>query len=153
MPDSTFVRIDGLQQLGERMRGLKEEVNQRICRTATNKGAQFIKELAVAKAPVWPEPHVLEGVVVPSGNLKRNIVVKKVSANRSALTAEYIVTVRGKRKDAYAARYGRLVEFGTVKMAPESFLRVSFDGGKNEAADIIVAELASGIDKAVAKLK
>lgn len=145
---SSFVQIDGLRELGEAMRGLTEEVNLRLSRSATNKGAQFIKELAIAKAPAWPEPHILEGVVVPPGNLKKNIVVKKI---KSPLTVEYIVTVRGKRKDAYAARYGRLVEFGTVKMAPNSFLRSSFDKGKAEAAQIIAAELAAGIDAAAKK--
>src|SRR2546427_167402 len=130
MPISTFVRIDGLQQLGERMRSLTQEVNLKIAGRATNAGAQVIKKRAVANAPAWPVAHKLEGVIVPPGNLKKNIVVKKV---RSPLTSEHIVTVRGKRKDAYAARYGRLVEFGTVKMSPKPFLRPAFYGGKGEA--------------------
>ena len=39
----------------------------------------------------------------------------------------HLVTVRGKRKDGYAARYGRLQEFGTVHHAPQPFLRPAFD--------------------------
>jgi len=145
---ANIVEIKGLRELGESMKALSAEVNTRLCATATNKGAQLIKEMAIAKAPEWPLPHMLDGVLVPPGNLKKNIVVKKI---KSPLTAEYIVTVRGKRKDAYAARYGRLVEFGTVKMGANSFLRSSFDTGKEEAAQIIAAELAGGLTRAIRK--
>ncbi len=144
---SEIVRIEGLDQLGERMRLLGSEVSLKISAKAVNAGAQVIKKLGVAKAPVWPESHKLEGVVVPSGNLKNNIVVKKI---KSPLTAEYIVTVRGKRKDFYAARYGRLVEFGTVKMRADPFLRKAYESGKGDAANKIIETLDAGISKAAA---
>jgi HK97 gp10 family phage protein len=145
---SVTVSVAGLSELGRNLSELKTAVAQRICRTATNKGAQVVKAQAITNAPAWPVPHKLQGVIVPPGNLKANIVVKKI---KSPLTAEYIVTVRGKKKDFFAARYGRLVEFGTVKMAPESYLRKAFDSEKEKAAQTIIAELEAGIMRQVLK--
>lgn len=141
------VEVKGLRELGERMRSLAQEVNLKIARSATNAGAQLVKKQAIANAPAWPVAHMLEGVLVPPGNLKKNIIVKRIA--KSALTSEHIVTVRGKRKDAFAARYGRLVEFGTVKMAPESFLRAAFEQEKGFAVGAIKDKLSDGIDKAM----
>lgn len=146
---STTVHIQGLQQLGERMRKLSNEVNTKIARAATNAAAQAIKKQAIANAPAYFEPHKLEGVIVQPGNLKKNIVVKRVAPARAApLTSQHIVTVRGKRKDGYAARYGRLVEFGTVKMSPQPFLRLAFEQEKGFAVQAMIDKLKSGIDKA-----
>lgn len=124
---------------------MSSDISLKISRQAVNAGAQIIKKQAISNAPAWPLPHKLEGVIVPPGNLKKNIVVKKI---KSPLTAEYIVTVRGKRKDAYAARYGRLVEFGTVKMGPQPYLRNAFESGKGAAVEAIKTKLKAGIDKA-----
>lgn len=144
MPVSVTVEVKGLQQLGERLRLMQTNVSLKIAKKAVNAGAQIIKKQAVANAPQWPVAHKLEGVIVPPGNLKKNIVVKKI---KSPLVVEYIVTVRGKRKDAFAARYGRLVEYGTVKMAAEPYLRPAFESRKSDAVAAIAATLKEGIDK------
>lgn len=147
---STTVRIEGLQALGERMRKLALEMNTKIARDATNAAAQVIKKQAIANAPEYFEAHKLEGVVVQPGNLKKNIVVKRVAPGRAApLTSQHIVTVRGKRKDGYAARYGRLVEFGTVKMSANPYLRSAFEQEKGFAVQAMIDKLKSGIDKAI----
>ena len=151
MADSVTVKVEGLRELGERMRELAQEVNQRISNRAVSKAGQFIRDLAKVRAPVLPYDQMLEGVLVPSGNLRDNIVVKKVSKGQTNLTSEYIVTVRGKRKDAYAARYGRLVEYGTTYAAPHPFLRPAFDAGKNTAVEIIRDELDKGLERAAKK--
>lgn len=139
------IRIDGLKELGERMRALSTEVNLKISKSACGKAAGVVKDQAITNAPRYPVAHKLEGVVVEPGNLKRNIVVKKI---RSPLTAEYIVTVRGKKKDSFAARYGRLVEFGTRYIAPNSFLRKAFESKKQQAIVTMKVELQIGIEKA-----
>ena len=147
MADSITVKVEGLQQLGERMRNLAEAVNKRIAQKAINAGAQVIKKQAIANAPQYPKQHKNEyGQEVPPGTLKRNIVVKKVT--RTNLTAEAIVTVRGKRKDFYAARYGRIVEYGSVKMAPEPFMRPAFEQEKGFAVGRIKQILTAEIEKA-----
>lgn len=117
------MKVDGLRALGERMQKLSRETSLKIARSATNAAAQVVKKSAIRKAPESTEAHMLEGVLVQPGNLKKNIVVKRVNPSKTALTSEHLVTVRGKKKDGYAARYGRLQEFGTVKQSPHPFLQ------------------------------
>jgi HK97 gp10 family phage protein len=151
------VKVEGLRELGERMQALANAVNKRIAQKAVNAGATIIKKQAIANAPKYPRAHTLQigkgkhtaTVVVPPGTLKKNIVVKKVTKTR--YTAEAIVTVRGKRKDFFAARYGRLVEYGTVKMAAEPFLRPAFEEEKGFAVGRIKQVLTLEINKATKK--
>lgn len=143
MPTSTTIRVDGLQQLGERMRGLKQEVNLKIARESTNAAAQVIKKIVKQKAPVAP-PEVTPRI--PYGSLRDNVVVKRIT--KTELTSEHIVTIRGKKKDFYAAKVGRLQEFGTVKMQAHPFMRPAFEQGKLQAMDALVSKLKSGLDKA-----
>ncbi len=154
----TTIKIDGLRDLGEAMRGLSADVNKKIAFAGVLAGANVIKKKAIAKAPKSEKPHFVrllasdrganaDAVLVQPGNLKKNIVNKR---QKSPLTAEYIVTVRGKKKDGYAARYGRLVEFGTVHHAPEPFLRPAFDTGKEEAVQAIASRLDARVKKAQA---
>lgn len=143
------IRVEGLREIGEAMRLLSGDMATRVAGQATGAGAQVIKKRAIRKAPESEEPHKLEGVVVNPGNLKKNIVAKKVSKkDLGDLTAAHIVTVRGKRKDGYAARYGRLQEFGTVHHPAHPFLRPAFDEGKTEAVEAIVKRLRKRVQKA-----
>lgn len=129
------VRVEGLRQLGEAMRELGSVTAKRIASSMTSAGAGVIRKDAIARAPEHHEPHTVDGVLVQPGNLKRNIVRKKISARQTDLTSEHVVTVRGKKKDGYAARYGRLQEFGTVHHAPQPFLRPAFDTKKRAAVE------------------
>lgn len=129
----TTVRVEGLRQLGEAMRALGRETATKIAGAMTNAAAQVIKKDAIQRAPEHDVPHEVDGVLVQPGNLKKNIVAKKVSKNRTPLSSAHIVTVRGKKKDGYAARYGRLQEFGTVHHAPQPFLRPAFDTNRMQA--------------------
>lgn len=146
MADAITVKVEGLRELGEAMRDLSREVQFKVSWAATGAGALIIKKQAIINAPRYPKAHKLEGVVVPPGNLKKNIVTKKYT--KTSYTAEHIVVVRGKRKDAFAARYGRLVEYGTVNFAPEPFMRTAFDQEKGFAIGKIKEKLADGIAKA-----
>lgn len=130
---ATRIQVSGLKELGEAMSKMSSAVAMKIARGMTNAGAHVVKKDAIARAPKHDKPHMLEGVLVQPGNLKKNIVAKRVS--KSDLTSEHIVTVRGKKKDGYAARYGRLQEFGTVKEPPQPFLRPAFDNNVNKAVD------------------
>lgn len=129
------VKVDGLRQLGEAMRALGAETAKRIASGMTSAAAGVIRKEAISLAPESDEPHELDGVLVQPGNLKKNIVRKKIPKSRTPLTSEHIVTVRGKRKDGYAARYGRFQEFGTVHHAPQPFLRPAFDSKKGAAIE------------------
>lgn len=130
------------------MRLLSKDVALKVSRAATNAGAQLVKKQAILRAPESEEEHMLEGVLVKPGNLKKNIVVKRINPRKTQLTSEHVVTVRGKRKDGYAARYGRLQEFGTVHHAASPFLRPAFEMEKGKAIEAMKKKLADRITKA-----
>lgn len=133
------IGLQGGKEVLRRMRLLTREAQTKVARRSSNAGAQVIKKLAVANVIASPS--------VDEGDLRDNIIVKRVP--ESDLTSEHIVTVRTKR--AGGAPHAALVEFGTVKMPAEPFMRPAFEGGKQEAANAMVNEAARGIDAAAKK--
>lgn len=138
----TTIKIDGLKELGQAMRGLTEDVNKRIARAATGAAAQVIRKQAIQNAPV------------DTGNLKRNIIAKRLPPAETSLTSEHIVTVRQgkvtkkqKEKGLKDAFYGRFVEFGTVKAPAQPYLRPAFDSKKEEAVRAMTDRLKARIDR------
>jgi len=146
MPDRVTFKVDGLQELGKAMQALGTETATKVARAMTNAAAQLVKKAAVLEAPQYHEPHEVDGVKVQPGNLKKNIVVKRVS--KTSLSSEHLVTVRGKKKDGYAARYGRLVEFGTVKMAAHPFLRPALANNISAAITAMSSKGKQQVEKA-----
>lgn len=144
MGRSVTVQVDGLRDLGDRMKTLKSDMANRIARAATAAGSVVIRDAAKQKVPV------------DTGNLRQNVIVKRLPKSESAgLTSEHIVTVRkGKLtkkqkgaglKDAF---YGSFVEFGTVKMPARPYLRPAFDQNKERAVDAIKDRIAARLKKA-----
>lgn len=143
MANGVSVKVEGLRELGERMRGLSEQVNNRIARAATAAGAVVIRNAAQAKVPV------------DTGNLKKNIIVKRLPKGESSLTSEHIVTVRQgkltkkqKDKGLEDAYYGKFVEYGTAKMPARPYLRPAFDQNKEKAVEAIKDRIKKRIEKA-----
>lgn len=126
----------GARQVGLALRQLSTEVATKIARRSTNAGAQVIKRRAVANIVASPS--------VDEGDLRDNVIVKRVTESR--LTSEHMVTVRTKK-----APHAHLVEFGTVKMPAEPFLRPAIEGGAQEAARAIVNAIDGGIQRAAKK--
>lgn len=142
MAKSFTIKVDGLADLGARMKGLSKDVNTRIGRAATAAGAGVIRKSAQAKVPV------------DTGNLKKNIIVKRIPQGESSLTSEHIVTVRqGKLTDKQKgaglqdAYYGRFVEHGTSKMPARPYLRPAYDQDKQKAVDAIKARIEARLKK------
>lgn len=150
---SVTVKVEGLRELGEAMRALGAEMGKKIASSMTSAAAGVIRKDAITRAPEHDEPHTVDGVLVQPGNLKKNIVRKKVSKSKTRLTSEHIVTVRGKRKDGYAARYGRLQEFGTVHHAPQPFLRPAFETNRMKAVEAMKATGRRRIEAAAKKAR
>lgn len=178
MAKSVTVKVEGLRELGERMRTLSDDVNNRIARAATAAGAVVIRDAARANAPVR------------TGALKKGIVVKRLPKSESAgLTSQHIVTVstremkkytnksraavvelqgpiapvniggktyRAKkllgRKENYVSAgdffYANFIEFGTVKMPAKPFLRPAYDLNKERAVDAIKNRIEARLKKA-----
>lgn len=143
MGNSVTVKVEGLRELGERMKGLTEDMNNRIARSATAAGAVVIRKAAQQKVPV------------DTGNLRKNVIVKRIPRGEAQLTSEHIVTVRrGKLtkkqkgsglQDAY---YGTFVEYGTAKMPAQPFLRPAFDQQKGAATESIKDRIEKRLTKA-----
>jgi len=145
---SVTVKVTGLRELGEAMRGLSREMNLKIARSATGRAASVIRKRARELAPVYKEDYVVKGVKVPRGNVRDNIVAKRVSPSETRFTSEHLVVVRGGRKNGYASLIAAFDEFGTVKMTPRPFMRPAFDQEKGFAVGRIKQAIAEGIAKA-----
>lgn len=141
-------RVEGLRQMGQAMSTLRQDVSRKVAVAATGAGARVIRDLARQKAPVADENYEVEGQPVERGNLPKQIVAKQVPKSQRQLTSEHVVAVRGKRKHGYASRIGALQEFGTVKQAPQPFMRPAFDEGKGKALQAITDRLSARIAKA-----
>lgn len=139
------VQIKGLRELGERMRSLSADMAGKVARQATAAGAGVTRKNIRARAPK------------DTGNLQAAIVMKRV--RETNLTEEYIVAPRkGKRRDVTAAKkgegklgkdayYAHMVEFGTVKMAAQPFIRPGFDESVQPATEAIAKRLKQRLDK------
>lgn len=134
---TTTFKVEGLRELGESMRALSAEVATRIARSMTNGAAQVVKKAAVQ--------HIVSSPSVETGSLSESVIVKRIPARQTTHTSEHIVTVRGrgkiikrgKRKGQRQteAPHAHFVEFGTVNMPPEPFLRPALDKNKEAAAE------------------
>lgn len=146
MVTSTRVQVKGLRELGAAMRALGDDMALKIARAATSAAAQPVKKKAIANVIASPS--------VDSGSLKSSVIVKRLGKKESKLTSEHIVTVRGrgkKKKDGTRqteAPHGSKVEFGTVNMPAEPFLRPAFESEKGNALQAIQNTLRRRIDRA-----
>ena len=75
-----------------------------------------------------------------TGTLRRSIRVRREIDRRTGERTAYAGT------DVF---YGRMVEFGTVKMPPRPFMRPALDAGGQEAVNAIATNLADGIEREV----
>lgn len=132
----TTFKVEGLREMGAAMRELGGPAVTRIAGSMTNAGAQVVKTEAIRNIERNPS--------IETGSLKSSVIVKKIPKSQTRLTSEHIVTVRGrgrvirrgKRRGQRetAAPHAKFVEFGTVNMRPEPFLRPALDQKKEAAA-------------------
>jgi HK97 gp10 family phage protein len=139
-------KVQGLEDLQRRLKSLSDDMQRNISRAASNAAAQTVKKAAIARAPLGTEPHKVGSVVVAPGNLKRNIIVKRIPPRETKLTSEHVVTVR--RKKGQDAFYARFLEFGTVKMPAQPFLRPALLTEKESAVDAMAERLRIRLEKA-----
>lgn len=139
------IAVKGLRELGLAMRGLSADMAGKVARQATAAGAGVVRKAARTGAPK------------DTGNLRAAVVMKRV--RESSLSAEYVVAVRkGKARDVKEAKagtgklgkdayYAHMVEFGTVKMPAQPFMRPAFDNNTQAASAAIAKRLKARLDK------
>lgn len=142
---TTTVHVDGLQALGAAMRELSADVALRVAGQATGAGAQVIKKKAVRNIETSPS--------IETRSLHDAVIVKKIPKSQAEFTSEHIVTVRGRGKSRgntktkqSIAPHAHFVEFGTVNMPAEPFLRPAFETEKERAAAAIADKLRQRIE-------
>jgi HK97 gp10 family phage protein len=149
MPIRTTVKVEGLRQLGLNLKKLEDNVARKAARSATAAAATVVKK--AAKANIRKAPSV------DTGSLLDAVITKRAPRGETELTSEHLVTVRGRgKKRPYSAKgkriatapHAHLVEFGTVNMPAEPFMRPAFDSEKNRAADVIADRLRAAVTKA-----
>lgn len=143
-----MVKVSGLQQLGEAMRGLSADMNNRIARAATGAGAQVIKKNWRERVPVAAEAHTEYGVTVAPGTYRDNIISKHVAASQTRFTSEHWVLVQGGRRHSFASHIASLLEFGTVHISPRAYARQTYEIEKGAAVEALKEKIAAGIAKA-----
>mgnify|MGYP006935474972 CR=1 FL=1 len=129
------------------MRRLGSDVAKKDSRAATAAAASLVKK--AAKGNIQSSPSI------ESGSMLDAVIVKKLPAGQTDLTSEHIVTVRGRgkkfnKKGQRIARapHAVFVEFGTVKMPAEPFLRPALSQNVRPAIDKMAGVLKRRIDKA-----
>lgn len=144
MATTTRTRVDGLRELGQNMVELGVDI-VKASRASTYAGAKLVKD--AAKRNVEASPSVDEG------DLLRAVIVKR--EGRTNLTSEHLVTVRGRgkpynKKGQRVARapHAHFVEFGTVNMPAEPFLRPALERNQDAAIERMKRPLEQRINKA-----
>jgi HK97 gp10 family phage protein len=147
MADRVLFEVQGLRELGEAFRAIGADMQVRAARSATGAAATPIKRRAITNIRSSPS--------VETGALAKSVIVKRLPKNQTPQdTSEHIVTVRGRGKKLKSGRvqdsapYASKVEFGTVHMPAEPFLRPALDAGKGEAVEAMKKSLARSIKRA-----
>ena len=138
--------LSGFAELSRDLELLSRAENTRVLREATKAAADMLRDEVRQSAPRR------------TGRLVRNIVTGgQRSKGRNEVAAG--VYVRGtnaagtnsdsemKTDDPRNAFYWRFLENGTSKMAPQPFIRPTFDSKADEAADLALSKLSQAIDK------
>lgn len=143
---STF-KVEGLRELGLAMQQLSADMAGKVARQAVAAGAGVVRKDARRRAPR------------DSGNLQAAVIMKRLPKRETPLTEEYIVATRkGRTRDAKAAKagagklgkdayYAHMVEFGTVKMAAQPFMRPALENNTQAATDAMAQRLKQRLAK------
>jgi len=136
--------VKGLRELGVAMKRLERDMALKIAWQSTAAGARVVKKRA--------QRNIQSSPAVRTGVLLKSVIMKRVpKGERQDLTAAHLVTVRGRGKRnrkgvlAAGAPYAHMVEFGTIHMPAEPFLRPALEGGQREAVDAMKGALERGI--------
>ncbi|AHE55908.1 HK97-gp10 family putative phage morphogenesis protein [Sphingomonas sanxanigenens] len=134
--------VEGLDSLMRKLDQLPEAIGEKVQRQILMDAGEIIAELARDLVPV------------DTGDLRGSITVSDtiVGYDGQGLTlglggtvTVYIGPQRNSKPDGW---YGHLVEYGTIKMAAQPFMRPAFDSTKGQVQSRIRNDLAAAIAKA-----
>ena len=142
--DDEILRLQGFREMAEKMRQMGPKLARKHLRRGPAAAAAMIRDVARMLAP-----H-------DTGEMKKDILVKRARDRRGEMSATYELFVRSGKKSRMSGRsrnvdkdsfYWRFQEFGTSKQAAQPFMRPAFDAEKEEAVRIIGEVLENGIQE------
>lgn len=163
------VKLNGLDEVIDRMNRLSPKVQWRIFRTAARRAMVPVRDDARRRAQAIDDPATRENIAKNLDvqvSLKRSRAVGGVVARVGIRggAERYASTRRNVRKGRAGQRYAtggdksnpggdtwywRFIELGTSRQAAHPFLRPALEGNAQLVADTFAAEAAKGIDKAL----
>lgn len=165
--NAVTVSTAGFRELDKALAELPKATARNVLRRTLVKAGQPIADEASRLAPV--DTGKLAGRIIVSPSLKNKTgSAEFAAAMRAGLGRDAAVSaLRQARRQAAGAgafaemyvgpargvlAYAHLVEFGTVRTAPQPFMRPAWDSKKREALDIIRAELGNEIIMAARRI-
>ncbi len=164
MPNN--VHVEGLKELEAALKELPKATGKNVIRRALNKAVQPMADEAEAKIRVKrvQDPIAVSKIKFSGGEAGKRAFAEALASGATrqeagqaarAANAESDddpkitsgVLIMGPTKRAF---YG--FEYGTVRQAPQPFMRPAWDDNKDGAVDIIAEQLKIEIDKAVARI-
>lgn len=138
------MELQGFKELADALKELPQRIARNSLRAATSAGAALIRNDARARAPV------------DTGEMKKDIQIKRDRHTEGDHVARYSVFVRGGKKSRLSGKarnvdkdsfYWKFVEFGTSKMPAKPFMRPAYEANKESAVDAIGKRLDEQIQK------
>lgn len=142
------VKLEGFKELDQALDNLSKAAGKGALRRSLKRAAEPTAKLAQGLAPVL------------TGKLKNSIIVgAKLDGRQAKLhrkmfrddrsSVELFVGPSYLRGDG--GRHGHLLEFGTIKMPPQPFMRPAWEQDKKAILDRLKEELWDQIQKAIAR--
>lgn len=138
------MRIEGLEQLNEKLHRLRDEIGNK------DAGGALYSSLMFASTPMWQQARAnapyLSGVI--KGAIKRRRLTKGDSANMDGAAIAVYVALQGSRKSRQNAYYYIFhEEYGARGRPAVPFIRPAFESNKDGSTERFAQKLGQRIDK------
>lgn len=138
------MRIDGLEELNEKLHRLRDEIGNK------DAGGALYSSLMFASTPMWQQAKAnapyLTGVI--KGAIKRRRLTKGDSANMDGAAIAIYVALQGSRKSRQNAYYYIFhEEYGARGRPAVPFIRPAFESNKDGSTERFAQKLGQRIDK------
>ena len=161
-----MVEID-YDELIRRIRQLPQRIGNNAARRSLRRGANVIKDAAVAKARRFDDPRtpnpIYENILVSSAGMRRErraggpmVRIGVAGGARSGVNTLHANTKKNREAGVAGVEYKlyhwRFLEFGTSQMPAQPFMRPAMNEKSGAALQAVVAALPKEIDKDLKKL-
>jgi HK97 gp10 family phage protein len=147
---SRTVHLTGFKELERELDNLSKAAGKGVLRRALKKSAQPLVDLAQSLAP-RDTGRLAQSIIVGAklngrqARLHKRMFKDERSAVEMFVGPSYLLGDGG--------RHGHLLEFGTIKMAPQPFMRPAWDRDQRAMLDRLREELWRELEKTIARAK